>query len=264
MTSLAQLQRGFQNHMFDGNPRFEREIVGCTRVPAAHRLAIYFGAYRARLLEVLGTDFPGLRALAGDERFERLAREYVGVHASSYRNLRWYGGDFPAYLARAARSRPAPVLAEMAAFEWQLGLAFDAANAEPILIDDVAQVPRDEWPRMRFEPHPSVRRLALHFNVPALHAAAQGGKPLPRLKRATTAVAWLIWRQDLVSRYRSLARDEAPALDALLRGAGFGAICAQLAGAAEPALRAAALLKCWVAEGLLCGIKPVRMNESRR
>jgi hypothetical protein len=251
MTSLAHLQRGFQRHVFDGNPRFEREIVGCARVPAAHRLAIYFGAYRARLVEVLGSDYPGLRALAGDKRFERLAREYISVHASSCQNLRWYGGDFSAFLAKTARLRRAPALAEMAGFEWQLGLAFDAANAEPIMIDDIAQVPPDEWPRMRFKPHPSVRRLALYYNVPALHAAAQDGKPLPRLKRTKAAAAWLVWRQDLVTRYRSLPRDEAPALDALLRGAEFSDICAQLAGAAEAALRAAALLKCWVAEGLL-------------
>jgi len=261
MTDLACLQRGFQRSVFKGNARFEREIVGTSRMSAARRLEIYSHAYRARLVETLETDYPGLGALAGAERFEHLAQEYVRAHPSSHRNLRWYGGALPAFLAKAVPSRRVRALAEMAAFEWQLGLAFDAADATPLTIDDIAQVPTTEWAGMRFAPHPSVRRLALRYNVPGLRAAAEGDRPLPPLTRAKSAVAWLVWRQNLVIRYRSLAKDEARALDALLRGADFGEICAQLAGAPEPALRAAALLKGWVAEGLLCDIKPARPTD---
>ncbi len=254
MTSLARLQRAFQRQVLSGGAHFEREISGSARMPADRRLAIYFGAYRARLVEALGTDYPGLKALAGDKRFEQIARRYIETHPSSHRNLRWYGGEFPQFVAKAAPSRRARVFAEMAAFEWQLGLAFDAADAAPVTFDDIARVPPPVWPQMRFTPHPSVACLALRYNVPALHAAALEGKSLPPLKRAKSEVAWLIWRHQLVTRYRSLARDEVGALDALLRGAAFGEICAQLASASEPALRAAALLKGWVGEGIICGI----------
>jgi len=257
MTGLARLQRGFQRNIVDADPRFEREVVSTSRAPAARRLAIYSGAYAARLIEALGKDYPALRALAREPRFERVAREYIAAHPSPFSNLRWYGGELAAFLARIARSPRGAALAEMAAFEWQLGLAFDAADATPITINDIARVGPEEWPGMRFTPHPSVRRLALHYNVPALRAAAEKGKSLPRLKRAKGAVAWLVWRQDLVARYRSLAPDEAHALDALLRGAPFGEICAHLAGAADPGLHAAQLLKGWLAEGLLCGIELV-------
>jgi len=254
MTRLARLQRGFQRHVLAGGAHFEREIADGARVSASQRLAIYYGAYRARLVEALATDYPGLQALAGDERFEQLARQYVSEHPSDYRNLRWYGAGFPAFLAKAAPARRAPALTEMAAFEWQVGLAFDAADAEPVTGEDIVQVPPHEWPQMRFTPHPSVRRLSLRYNVPALHAAALGERSLPRLRRARSAVEWLVWRRELVPRYRSLAKDEARALDTLLRGATFGEICGQLAGASEPGLRAAALLKGWVHEGIICRI----------
>jgi len=254
MTSLAGLQRGFQRHVLAGSAHFEREVAGSARMSAERRLAIYSGAYRARLVEALGTDYPGLRALAGDDRFEPLARQYVSQHPSAYRNLRWYGGEFPAFVAKAASVRRAPALAEMAAFEWQLGLAFDATDAGPVTGDDIMQVPADEWPRMRFVPHPSLRRLSLRYNVPALHAAVLGERSLPRLRRGRRAVEWLVWRHELVTRYRSLARDEARALDSLLQGATLGEICAELAGVSGPGLRAAALLKGWVHEGLICRI----------
>lgn len=255
MTSLARLQRGFQRHVLAGGAHFDREIAGNARLSATRRLSIYSGAYRARLVEALGKDYPGLQALAGNERFEQLARHYVSAHPSPFRNLRWYGGEFPAFLAKCAPSRRAPAFAEMAAFEQQLGLAFDAADTAPVAVEDVARVPAQEWPQMRFTPHPSVRRLTLHYNAPAVHAAALEGKSLPPLRRVRRAVPWLIWRQELVIRFRSLARDEARAFDTLLGGATFGEICAQLSDSGEPGLRAAALLKGWLREGLICEVE---------
>ena len=250
MTALARLQRDFQRNVLEGDPRFERRVRGTTSVPAAGRLAIYSGAYRARLVEALGKDYPGLRALAGEARFERLARDYIAAYPSRFANLRWYGGELAAFLD-GSRQRRAAALAEMAAFEWQLGLAFDAADALSLTVEDIARVPPDAWPGMRFTPHPSARRLSLRYNVPAVRIAAEDGAPLPLLRRARAPVAWLIWRQGLTARFRSLQRDEARALDALMRGADFSEICTELSDSAEPALRAAALLKGWAGDGLL-------------
>jgi hypothetical protein len=250
MTPLARLQRGFQHHVLEGNPRFEHKVHGTARASAARRLGIYSGAYRARLVEALGKDYPGLRALAGVAQFKRLARDYIAAHPSRFSNLRWYGGELAAFLETSPHRR-ATALAEMAAFEWELGIAFDAADAHLLMLEDIVRVPPEAWPHMRFKPHPSVRRLSLRYNVPAFRVAADDSAPLPPLRRARAPVAWLIWRQDLTARFRSLEGDEARALDALMRGADFGEICAQLADTGGPALRAAALLKRWVADVLL-------------
>jgi hypothetical protein len=250
MTALARLQRRFQRNVLEGDRRFEREVAGDARLAAGRRLAIYSGAYRARLVEALGKDYPGLRALAGEARFERLANEYIAACPSSFPNLRWYGGELAAFI-RVSDHRRAAALAEMAAFEWQLGLAFDASDAAPLTIEDIGRVPPEEWPGMRFAPHPSVRRLSLRYNVPAIRSASEDGAPLPPLRRGSAPVAWLIWRQNLVARFRSLECDEARAFDALMRGAVLGEICAELNDNPEPALRSAALLKGWVTDGLL-------------
>jgi len=250
MTALARLQRGFQRHILEGHARFEREVANTARVAAERRLAIYSSAYRARIIEALGDDYPGLRALAGETLFERLAREYVDANPSRFFNLRWYGSGLAAFL-RSFAGRRAPGFCEMADFEWQLGLAFDAADAAPVMIEDIARVPPDKWPGMRLAAHPSVRLLSLRYNVPALSSAVQDGKPMPPLRRKRSAVCWLIWRRDLTVHFRSLARDEAQALNALTRGASFSQICATLSDSTDPALRAAALLKGWAGDGLI-------------
>jgi len=250
MTDLARLQRGFQRHVLEGDPRFERQVPGTAQVPARRRLAIYRNAYKARLIEALRDDYPGVCALAGETAFERLARAYVEAYPSRFFNLRWYGGDFASFVKTFLRRR-GHLLAEMARFEWELNLAFDAADAACVTIEDIAHVPPESWPRMRFSLHPSARLIYLHYNVPALTSALQNDNPRPAARRSRTAVCWLIWRQDLTCRFRSLARDEAQALAALLRGACFSEICGELRDHKGPAERAAGLLKGWVSDGLL-------------
>jgi hypothetical protein len=263
MTALARLQRGFQCNVLEGDRRFEREVAGDARLAAGRRLAIYSSAYRARLVQALARDYPGLRALAGEARFERLANEYIAARPSVFPNLRWYGGELAAFLGVSGHRRAA-ALAEMAAFEWQLGLAFDAPDAAPLTIEDIARVPPEEWPGMRFAPHPSVRRLSFRYNVPAIRSASEDGAPLPTLRRGGAPVAWLIWRQGLVVRFRSLERDEARAFDALTRGANFAGICTGLRGGAKPAARAAVLLKGWITSGLLARSRKAKVKRVSR
>ena len=67
-----------------------------------------------------------------------------------------------------------------------------------------------------------------------------------------------MWRQDLQIYFRSLSVDEAFALDGLLRGENFGALCEGLTewiDAQNVAVHAAGLLKQWLTDGLIKEIK---------
>jgi hypothetical protein len=67
-------------------------------------------------------------------------------------------------------------------------------------------------------------------------------------------VAWVIWRPELISNFRSLEPDEAVMLDAMTEGRPFPALCEALLSHVEedqaPA-RAAGLLRSWVEEGMI-------------
>lgn len=258
MTHLASLQRAFQRHVYRPGRAMQRAVLATPRANEARRLGVYADAYRSRLVEALGKDYPALQGLLGEAGFDRMMREFVAAHPSRHLNLRWYGGELAGFLSRSPRGRRRPLLAELAAFEWALGLAFDAADAPALGTDAPARVPAAEWPRMRLQFHPSVRQLALRSNAPDVWRAATDGARPPRGRLRRSASTWLVWRKGLTPFYRVLPADEAWALDAMARGRDFASICSGLrrfAGVANAALRGAQLLRNWLNEGLVCGIE---------
>ncbi len=243
-------------------------MLSTDRAAAARRLGVYVHAYGARLVEALGKDYEALRTLLGERAFEKTMLDFIAARPSRHRNLRWYGWALARFLARSPRTRARPLLAELAAFEWALGLAFDAADARTMTVEEVGRVPAESWPAMRFRLHPSVRRLELYGNAPAIWRAARDGKRLPRASRRRAPAPWLVWRKGLMPFYRALPRDEAWALDAVSRGRNFAAICSGLrrfAGGKRAAQSGAPVLKTWQGDGLIVsgelvgrtGIEPV-------
>lgn len=249
MSALAQLQREMQAHVLRDDAAALRAVVATPRADASQRLGIYAHAYHARLLGVLRDDFTGLRALAGEEEFERLALAYVAATPSPHPNVRWYGKDMAAF----ARAQPPwsarPSLAAMAALEWAIGLAFDAAD-EPILgFADVAALAPADWPHLRLRLHASLQRLDLDCNVDAIRRALDREEPIPPLGERMPAQTWAAWRKDATVRHRRLEDDEAAALDAAAQGATFAELCERLCEwhpAETVAARAAMLLRRWI------------------
>ncbi|GAA0712234.1 DNA-binding domain-containing protein [Dokdonella soli] len=251
MSALAELQRELQASVLRGvSPPAALDAVVATPVAdAAERLDVYVHAYRARLLEVLGNDFPGLRALAGAETFERLGRDYIEVTPSSHANVRWYGDQFAEFARTTSPWAQQPALAAMAAFEWAIGLAFDAAAQDVVDATEVAAIAPQAWPTMQLHLHASLQRLTLAWNAPPIRRALDHDEALPTLVAWAPAQPWIIWRKDATVRYRRLDGDEAAALDAIARGASFAEVCEVLCeflAIDAVALRAAGFFRQWV------------------
>jgi hypothetical protein len=258
MTDLASLQCAFQRHIDRPTRVMTRTVLATPRADAGRRLGVYSDGYRSRLIEALANDYPALRCTLGEARFDGTMRAFIAAHPSRHANLRWYGGELADFLSRAPRCRRRPLLAELARFEWALGLAFDAADAPLAAAQDAAAVPAHRWPVMRLALHPSVHRLDLRTNAPALWLAAVRRRVLPRGVLRRRPRAWLIWRKEHAPYFRSLARDEAVALALAARGADFAAIgrsLARSAGGGNAALRAAQLLRNWLDEGLISAVE---------
>lgn len=135
---------------------------------------------------------------------------------------------------------------------------FDAADAVPIGASHLANVVPEQWAALRFEFHPSVRRLDLFWNVPQTWKALTGDTERPQTSVRSTPEPWVLWRESLQTFFRSLAISEAEALDAARRGASFGELCACLAqhfNESEIPLRAAGYLRQWVDSGLITEVK---------
>ncbi len=257
--ALRALQEDFRRYIVGGDDAIAERVTDSPRESREVLLAVYRDAYVLRLCEALTTDYPALWAVAGDDGFHRLCRDYVARHPSHHPSIRWYGRRMARFLREAEPWKAHPVLAEVAAWEWALGEAFDEADAAPIGFDAVvAMTPPEAWPVLRFETVPALRRLDLTWNAPQIWRADRDGEPVPAPEALETPLPWLIWRPDaLETQFRSLEDDEAVALDALIDGCDFSAICEAIApwhpADAAPG-RAAGLLRAWIDGGVIADV----------
>jgi len=256
VTTLAELQARLQSAVLTAHtaPALG-ELVSTPTVEAAARLGVYRDAYRLRLLEALEADFPMLARHLGSDAFEALGRAYIESHPSGHFSLRWYGEALPEWLAAERSGRPE--LAELAAFEWALCAAFDAADGPQLTVAEMAAVPPEQWGALQLSLHPSVQRRSFLWNVGALWNRLHAGEPAGMVEREERAVGWVFWRRDLRTWFRAVGAEGAAVLSALARGDTFGEICEALCRwhdeeAASGA--AAGLLKGFIEEGLIGAI----------
>ncbi|WP_019216182.1 HvfC/BufC N-terminal domain-containing protein [Legionella tunisiensis] len=259
MTNLHELQDSLQNYLLKNPSTIQTAIVTSDKVPAAKRLAIYGDAYRLRLLEALAANYPILKRHLGENTFQKIGENYINNYPSSYRSIRWFGDKFADYLA-GDKNHNYLYLAELAQFEWHMTLAFDAAEAKVVSIEDMAAIPAESWPTMQFITHPSLHRLNFFWNIVTLWQALANEQSFVEedLVINNKQLPWVVWRHGYTIRFYSLTEDEAWALDALIQGVSFGELCAGLCEwmeEQEVGMRAASLLKSWIQSGLLAEIK---------
>lgn len=259
MSPLHGLQADFQSFLLRGDERMLDRVVGSAKVSTPRRLAIYYDAYRLRLLEALDSNYPILHAWMGDDEFEKLGLAYLEAHPSTHFSIRYFGHRLSEHLASAETNRDKPYLSEMAALEWAMSEAFDAPDSPGVGLDAMASLPPEAWPEMRLALHASVRRLDLRWNVPAIWKAIKEEQAPEEPRGDAWPQPWLVWRQDLKIFFRSLSVDEAWAIDAAHTGKTFAAICEGLCewiDAQNIALHAAGLLKRWITDGMIVNIAP--------
>jgi hypothetical protein len=258
MSALSRLQKEFQRYVHHRDGHMQDMIVGDVRASAQQRLEIYADAYRLRLLEVLGNEFTGLRALARAKKFERLCSDYIESHPSPHANVRWYGDGLAQFLRETSRWNTQPALAEMATLDWAISTAFDARDQPVVAIDEVAAIPPPAWPGMVPVPGASVQCLPLRWNVAEIRKAADRRLRIPRLAQNPEPAHCLVWRKNLEVFHRLVAADEAAALTACLDHACFAELCEVLLAwhdETNVALRASALLRRWVEDEMVCNIE---------
>jgi hypothetical protein len=193
------------------------------------RLEIYNRQYWLRVLASLGDDFPGLRAVAGRTRFDRLVRAYLAQCPSRCFTLRNLGSRLPDWLAANPRwTEPRSALAlAMARLEWAHIEAFDEAELAVAVPAEVAGTTR-----LALQPH--LRLLQLDYPVddllievrrklPGGDLAGHGAVP-PRHPRAHRGVPeqqvfLAVHRHDLTVYYKRLRPEAFRILQAIRHGA---------------------------------------------
>ena len=258
MPDLKQLQQQFQDYLLSKPSTIEQSVLSTEKVSAAQRLAIYSDAYQLRLIEALSVNYPILHTLLGDELFDALARQYIQLFPSKYRSIRWYGEQLSDYIRKSFNHiEHQNLVADMALFEWALSIAFDAQDYPFITTDQLTSVPAEHWPSLRFKIQQSLQLINLQSNCVVVWQALNKEQDCPNLITHHAQQVWIIWRKQLQTQFRCLDVHEAWALQTIIQGQDFTAMCDGLTEWIDEqhcAIQAASFLKQWVNDGLISEI----------
>jgi len=225
------------------------------KVSVEQRLAVYGNAYGYRLIDALSENYPAVHTLLGDDDFYKMTYAYMDAHPSQHFSLRYFGHKLESFLQK--NYNDLPVLSEMARFEWALRKGFDAKDSQTLTLDALQEVPLEQWGELKFTFHPSVSRLDLAWNTPQLWTAIdEETEPMPP-EKLEHPYAWILWRKELLTYYRSLNVDEAWALDTALQEGNFAELCegvCEWIDAEHAPSRVAGFLSQWLQDDLLIAL----------
>lgn len=252
MSDLAALQARFQAGILaPDNGAALADINDSPREAAPVLFGVYRHAYAARLVEVLQGNFDKTWSLLGDDGFAEAARAYIAAAPSRFRNARWFGDGFAAFLAGYHAASPA--VGDVAALDWAIAGAFDAADEACVRAEALAALHPEDWPGLSFRLQAAVRLVPVTTPAAAIYEAMGAGEAPPALDPVGPQTV-LVWRDGLTVRYRVLEPDEAAALAAVAEGQPFAGVCeriAAVAGAETAGARAAQLLGQWLESRLV-------------
>ena len=233
MNSLHNLQQEFLDYLLD-DARLDivERMVSTPQCSAAQRMRFYGNAYRLRLQETLSTDYERLHAYLGDELFESLMQQYIDRYPSRYASLRDFGAHMVELVSTLEPYCEWPEVEEDAPIYTQQQLM----SLEP-----------EAWSRFTLRFNDSVQLLPQSFNSFQIWQALSNEQEPPA--KQPDPATWLVWRQNLVTRYRSLDKAELAALETVVAGGSFAEICETLVeyfGEQKTPQQAVSYLQQWI------------------
>ena len=130
------------------------------RLTSFERLKIYNRQYWFRLKDCFYDDYPGLRTILGESRFEQLACEYLTRHPSESFTLRNLGRRLVGFLEAEPKwaGSQLGLALDMARLEWAHVEAFDNEAKPPLEIGSIVGADPGRI-RLRLQPHITLLQL---------------------------------------------------------------------------------------------------------
>jgi len=232
------------------------------RLTSFERLELYNQQYWWRVLASLRDDFPGLRAVLGDNRFEAMCKAYLTDCPSISFTMRNVGARLEAWLQKHPKwaGTKQDLALDMVRLEWADIDAFDAKGEEALRAEDIAG---NDLLRMRLGLQPYIHLLELRYPVDNLlldvrretdKGFASNAVRDQRKRKRVAAIAKLkaeqiflaVHRVDNSLYFRRLEREEFLLLRAIAAGKSVGeALRSVFRGSAIPGAERPACVRRW-------------------
>ena len=257
MNTLRNMQNEFLDYLLDDQ---SNEIVASIESTpdrsAKQRMTFYGNAYVLRLKEALMTDYERLHAYLGDDLFEGLMDSYIQRYPSHHPSLRYFGQYMVELVEQLEPFSQLPEVAEITRIEQAFANSFDAENCNNVVIDQLVSLVPEAWATFTIGFHQSVQLLPQTVNSFQIWRALSDEQIPPEKEQDNTT--WLVWRHDLVSRYRALDEAELAALTIVMEGGDFSNLCEALLmhfSEKETPQQAVSYLQQWINDQMVCKLK---------
>lgn len=253
------------------------------RLTSFERLEIYNRQYWFRVLSSMIEDFPGLRAVLGERRFEAMSKAYLVDCPSRSFTLRDLGSRLESWLRKNPKwaGRKQALAVDITRLEWADVEAFDG-KAEPALLPEDLSNATGERLKLKLQPY--IQLLSLRYPVDDLllevrrddedtgfaSNAFQERRKRKRVRAAAklkpAPIFLAVHRIDYSVYFRRLEAEEFAILSALREGKTVGAAIAaafkktSIAAEQRPAT-VQEWFQTWAALGWFC--RPNQKNGSR-
>jgi hypothetical protein len=134
------------------------------RLTSFERLEIYNRQYWFRLLSSMTEDFPGVRSVLGEKRFDAMCKAYLMDCPSRSFTLRNLGAKLEPWLRKHPKwaGTKQQLVLDIARLEWADIEAFDAAAVPALRTEDLGGV---SGAGLRLQVQPYVQLLSFHYPV---------------------------------------------------------------------------------------------------
>ncbi len=161
---LRDVQQVFANSLI------ENDVLAATRVRSGkltseRRLEVYRHNVFTNLRGALGDIFPVVKRIVGEVFFLHAADQFIRAHPSRSGDLNQFGHEWPDFLAAYPHAEDLPYLADVARLEWAWHECFHAAEAAPLDLARLAELPPEAHGSLVFGLHPAVRLAQSEFPI---------------------------------------------------------------------------------------------------
>jgi hypothetical protein len=167
MPALVEIQSGVRAAVVAGDvAQIESWLVGGGN--GRMRFQIHRRHYETSLVDVLIGKFPATGWLTGTAFLTEAARRYVRQHPPDAPCIAEYGEEFPRFLSECPGAERVPYLREFAQLEWHVGRVAIAIDGPNLLFEEIAAIPADSLPDVRFTLQPGLHYLQASWPIDEL------------------------------------------------------------------------------------------------
>jgi len=164
------------------------------------QLAVYVNAYRFRLFDVTGEDYPVLKHFLGDDDFNRLIKDFVNSAHSEHFNIGRYAVNLLDFLKNQGPGGEFAV--ELAVLENAISQCADGEESTALQPEHLAGMTAEKFMDSVLYPRTALQLFAFKYPVNAyFRAVMEGQSPKPPTLEKTHLVVFrhedTVWRMDL-------------------------------------------------------------------